>query len=192
MTRVSPRQKFTGGGQKNFSENQKNLVGGDTYPSTDACGGGQWGGISNLVGGDTGNVPKITFFSDYVQKLSSILGKIGSNDRKSNNFLENRVKNCNFRRKIEIFGTSRRHRRGSKHLVGGDPPQKNFSGASRRHLWGGDPPPLISDFMGGDFGFYGGGICPKIFLRLRKPQQQPVMCRLKVDVSVQEAVTMGV
>ena len=90
-------------------------------------GGDNGGGISNLVGGDTGNVPKITFFSDYVQKLSSILGKIGSNDRKSNNFLENRVKNCNFRRKIEIFGASRRHISGSEHFVGGGiPPSKIF------------------------------------------------------------------
>ena len=117
-------------------------------------------------------MPKITFFSDYVQKLSSILGKIGSNDRKSNNFLENRVKNCNFRRKIEIFGTSRRHRRGSKHLVGGIPPKKFFSGASRRHLWGGIPPTNFG-FYGGGFWVLWGGICPKIFLWGGIPPRPP-------------------
>ena len=101
------------------------------------------GGDSNFVGGDTENVSKITHFSDNIQKLSSILGKIWSNDGKLVYFLENGVKNRNFRRKIEIFGASRRHISGSEHFEGGIPPLKNFSGASRRHLRGGIPPTIL-------------------------------------------------
>ena len=137
-------------------------------------GGDNGGGISNFVGGDTGNVPKITFFSDYVQKLSSILGKIGSNDRKSNNFLENRVKNCNFRRKIEIFGTSRRHRRGSKHLVGGDPPQKIFFRRFAPALVGGGSPPTNFGFYGGGFWvLWGGDLSEKFFMGGIPPPSPP-------------------
>ena len=50
--------------------------------------------------GGTENVPKITYVSHNIQKLSSILGKVGSNDGISGYFLENKV----IRGKIEILG----------------------------------------------------------------------------------------
>ena len=118
------------------------MRGGDTSLDRPARGGDN-GGDSNFVGGDTENVAKITHFLDNIQKFSSILGKIWSNDGKLVYFLENGVKNRNFWRKIEIFGASRRHISGSEHFEGGDPPPQKFFRRFAPALEGGDPPPLF-------------------------------------------------
>ena len=59
--------------------------------------------------------------------------------------------------------------------------KSKFFGASRQHLWGlehfvgGDPPPQISDFMGGDFGFYGGGFVQIFFYEGGSPPIPPTV-----------------
>ena len=80
-------------------------------------------------------------------------------------FLKNRVK-------IKIFGASRRHIRGSKHLEGGDPPPEKSSRRSAPRLEGGDPPPQIFNFEGGDFKFEGGDLS-KFFFEGGDPPPHP-------------------
>ena len=89
-------------------------------------------------------------------------------------FLENRGK-------IQIFGASRRHIRGSQRLVGGDPPPPK---SSFWHLWGGIPPHQFQILWGGILSFMGGDLSNFCFLGGDPPHPPPVGKTLCAGINI--------